>query len=391
MPSAETPIILLRATALSRLLLGLWCGMFAQRLARAEVTETVVYQSGQDGYHTYRIPAIIKAQNGHLLAFAEGRKNGPADHGDIDIVLKCSADDGKSWSDMQLVADEQNDPSAKVWIGNPVPVLDRVDPVHPGRVWLAFTRNNATVHVTHSDDHGLTWAPGRDISQTARKSTWTWYATGPGHGIQLERRPYAGRLIIPADHRTAENDSWGAHILYSSDHGASWQIGAVDTRSHDSPIHPNENLAVELVDGRIHVNARDQRGSDPATRAIAHSSDGGETYDEPFVAEPAITTPVVQNSILRLSANDRGDVRNILVYSGPGHPRERRDLTIRVSDDEGKSWHNKTVLHAGPAAYSDLVKLDSNRAGVLFEAGDKLYDQILFATFALDDVNQPAR
>jgi sialidase-1 len=379
------------AIIVARLLLAMLCCAIPQRPATAEVTETVVDQSGQAGYHTYRIPAIVRAQNGDLLAFAEGRKNGPADHGDIDIVLKRSADGGKTWSPLQLVADERNDPSAKVWIGNPVPVVDLEDAIHPGRIWLAFTRNNATVHVTHSDDHGDTWAPPSDISQTARKPAWNWYATGPGHGIQLERGQHAGRLVIPADHRTAENDSWGAHILYSSDHGATWQIGAVDTRSHDSPIHPNENLAVELVDGRIYVNARDQHGSDPATRAVAYSSDGGATYDTPFAAEPAITTTVVQNSIVRLSATDRGDARNILIYSGPGHPKQRRDLTILASDDEGKSWHNRRLLHAGPAAYSDLVKLGGNRIGVLFEAGNKLYDQILFATFTLDDIEQSAK
>ncbi len=378
------------ATAIRRLLIVTSC-LLAQYSATAEVTETSVFQSGQDGYHTFRIPAIVATQNGELLAFAEGRKNGPADHGDIDIVLKRSADAGRSWSPMQIVADEWDNPAASVTIGNPVPVVDRQDPIHPGRIWLAFTRNNAAVFVTHSDDHGRTWAPPRDISPTATNSASSWYATGPGHGIQLERGPHAGRLIIPADHRVAARDSWGAHIVYSNDHGATWKIGAVDTRSAESPIHPNENLAVELVDGRLYVNARDQHGADPATRAVAYSSDGGLTYDTPFAAEPGITTPVAQNSVLRFSAVDRGDAHNILVYCCPGHPSKRRDLSILISDDEGKSWHGSTVLHPGPAAYSDLVKLGEDRVGVLFEAGEKLYDQIIFATFTLSDIQSPAK
>jgi sialidase-1 len=369
-----------------RLLLAASCGLLVDLAARAEIAETTVYQSGQEGYHTFRIPAVVAAQNGELLAFAEGRKNGPADHGDIDIVVKHSTDGGKSWSRLRVVADEWENPTAKVTIGNPVPIVDRTDSGHPGRMWLAFTRNNAAVLVTYSDDNGQTWSKGRDITTDGADPSWSWYATGPGHGIQLERGPHAGRFIVPSDHRIAARDSWGAHILYSDDHGETWKVGAVDTCPGESPLHPNENLAVELVDGCVYVNARDQHGADPATRAIAFSSDGGESFDKPFAAEPDITTPVVQNSVLRLTARDRGDARNVLVYSCPGHPAQRRDLTILLSTDEGRSWQDRTLIHPGPAAYSDLVKLDSDRVGVLFEAGAKLYDQIIFASLTLDDL-----
>jgi sialidase-1 len=349
-------------------------------------TKTIVFRSGHDNYHTYRIPAIVRAANGDLLAFAEGRKTGTGDHGDIDIVLKRSSDGGRTWGPMQRVQDEWDDPTARVWIGNPTPVVDWRDPQHPGRVWLAFTRSNAAVFVTSSDDHGATWSERRDISATAMHPTWGWYATGPVHGIQLKRGPHAGRLIIPSDHRQRDRESWGAHILYSDDHGASWQIGATDTREAPGALHPNENVAVELVDGRLYVNARDQHGTHPTTRAVAHSSDGGSTYDAPFAPEPRITTPVVQNSAIRFAAIDRGAKGNILLYSCPGHPKDRRDLTILLSFDEGESWANKTVLHRGPAAYSDLVKLDDGQIGALYEAGEKLYDRILFATFTLADL-----
>jgi len=76
-----------------------------------------------------------------------------------------------------------------------------------------------------------------------------------------------------------------------------------------------------------------------------------------------------------------------LVYSCPGDSRKRQDLTILLSFDEGKTWTQRTVLHSGPAAYSDLVKLDGERVGVLYEAGEPLYREILFATFGLADLN----
>jgi sialidase-1 len=238
------------------------------------------------------------------------------------------------------------------------------------------------VFVISSDNHGATWSKRRDISDSAMRPSWGWYATGPVHGIQLERGTHAGRLIIPSDHRERDKENWGAHILYSDDHGLTWQIGAVDTRQSSGPVHPNENVAVELVDGRIYVNARNQHGSHPATRAIAHSSDGGATFDAKFTPAPGFITPVVQNSAMRFAATDRGDERNVIVYSCPGHATQRRDLTIWTSFDECATWSGKTVVHRGPAAYSDLIKFNERQIGVLYEAGEPLYDQIVFT--ALD-------
>ena len=356
------------------------------RTARPEAPKVTVFESRSDGYRAFRIPAIVLAANGDLLAFAEGRKHGLSDAGNIDIVVKRSTDQGRSWGPLQLVQDEWSDPNSNITIGNPVPVVDRLLIESPGRVWLVFTRNNERVFVASSDDHGTTWSGRREITDTAKKPDWGWYATGPGHGIQLERNSFRGRLLIPCDHRDRENKSWGAHMLYSSDHGATWQIGAVDTRAATGAIHPNENQAAELLDGRIYVNARDQHGTNPATRAVAYSSDGGMSFDAPFMAEPNITTTVVQNSVIRFVAKDNVSELNILIYCCPGDPKARRDLTLRVSLDEGRSWTKGTLLHEGPAAYSDLVQLDERRIGVLYEAGETLYDRTEFATVVLEEL-----
>jgi sialidase-1 len=303
-------------------------------------------------------------------------------------VLKRSGDEGKSWGSLELVQDEEDDPTAKTWIGNPTPVVDQTDPKHPGRIWLVFTRSNAKMFVTSSDDNGKTWAKRRDITSAAVKPEWDWCAAGPVHGIQLERGPHAGRLVIPCDHQIKSTNSWGSHLVCSDDHGATWKLGAADTHAADDPLHPNECVAVELADGRVYVNAREHQGSDPATRVIAYSSDGGETFDAPFAAEPSITSPVVQNSLVRLTLANGRNGRNVLVYCGPGHATKRRNLTVLASFDEGKTWEQKTVVHAGPAAYSDMVKLDDEHVGVLFEAGHRLYDEILFARVGLSDLKK---
>src|SRR5689334_18172966 len=113
-------------------LLGLW-------VANIQADETVVFQAGEDGYHTYRIPALIATAKGTLLAVCEGRKTARGDAGDIDMLLKRSTDGGKTWSKQQLVHEEGGD--QKITIGNPCPVVDH----ETGMVWLPLTRNNDAV------------------------------------------------------------------------------------------------------------------------------------------------------------------------------------------------------------------------------------------------------
>src|SRR6185369_10250076 len=83
-----------------------------------DVKTVTVFKAGDEGVRTFRIPVIVRAHNGDLLAFAEARKKSAADHGDIDIVLKRSRDNGETWGPMELVQDEYEHPTAKIWIGN---------------------------------------------------------------------------------------------------------------------------------------------------------------------------------------------------------------------------------------------------------------------------------
>lgn len=378
--------------ALTALAVAVWQVVAAP--GYAGVFKVPVYQSGTEGYNIYRIPTMVKAANGDLLAFAEARAGGDAS--EIDIVVKRSTNAGKSWSPLQIVKDNADfreyfpagQTPPPITVGNQSPVVDMLDPMHPGRIWLPFTLENDRVFVAYSDDHGATWSDHVEITSSAKDSTWDWYATGPVQGIQLSRGEHAGRLVIPSDHG-APNAAQGAHVLYSDDHGQTWQIGAVDTNVRSqSNSSPNENFAVELVDGRVYFNARDGHAANPGNRVFAYSSDGGLTYDQPqFVHDSRITTPVVQNSGMRFRAVDEGDAENVILYSGPGDASARRDLTIRVSTNETSSWDGATIIHHGPAAYSDLVKLNDDRFGVLFEAGDSLYDEILFAYMDYDDLN----
>ena len=244
--------------------------------------EVEVFVNGTEGYTCYRIPAIIVAQNGDVLAFSEGRKNNCGDHGDVDIVMKRSTDNGATWQPLQLIYEEGD--TENITIGNPCPVVDQSN----GRIWMPFCRNNDRVFVGYSDDDGHTWSPRREVTDTVKAPEWGWYATGPGVGIQLQNAPYAGRLVIPSDHNFGQ---YGSHMMYSDDHGQTW--------TYSDRILPgcNECQAVELIDGTVMNNARTYI-SDPDHRGIATSTDGGQTWSDVWF-DQELPEPTCQASFLR--------------------------------------------------------------------------------------------
>jgi sialidase-1 len=350
-------------------------------LAAPAPTEQIeVFTSGQDGYHTYRIPALIRAKNGELLAFCEGRKSSGGDSGNIDILLKRSSDGGRTWSAQQVIWDD-----AENTCGNPCPVVDE----STGTIHLLLTHNLGTDHereiaartskgtrtvwVATSSDHGVTWTKPTEITATTKDPSWTWYATGPGVGIQIKAGPHAGRLVIPCDHNydDAEQKAHisGSHAIYSDDHGKTWKLGGT--------IRPivNECQVVELADGRgtLLMNMRSKTGRN--LRAEATSTDGGVSWTKPVDA-PALVEPVCQGSIIRHESG-------VLLFSNPA-AKTRVNLLVRASADDGKTWRDVTVLHPGPSAYSNLVSLSATDAGCLYERGEKRpYEKITFARFSV--------
>ncbi|WP_083672380.1 sialidase family protein [Micromonospora sp. CB01531] len=364
---------------------------------------SVPFVSGTEGYTAFRIPAVVTARSGTLLAFAEGRAGSLGDAGNIDLVLKRSGDGGCTWGPLQVVHERGPDTA-----GNPAPVLTSA-----GRLVLLSTVNagdaseaeimrgevtpeqSRRVFVQYSDDEGASWSAPREITDQAKASTWRWYATGPGHAVRLTVGAHAGRLVVPANHSIAppagspdlgtEAKYYGGHLLYSDDDGASWQIGAVDDNP-DGYLNVNESTAAELPDGRLYLNSRDQNGSAPGTRADTYSADGGETLVQPYRPQATLVGPVVQGSVLRLAGPHAP-----LLYSGPADPNSRAVMTLRTSTDQGATWQPALALSGLPAGYSDLVQLDNRTVGVLYETGNSgPYQTITFRRVSVGDL-RPGR
>jgi sialidase-1 len=338
-----------------------------------------VYVAGEGGYQGYRIPSVIATPRGTLLAFAEARRTGPGDAGDIDLVIRRSHDGGQSWSPMQIIGD--NGPNT---FGNPCPVVDR----NTGTIWLLTTQNRGTdrekdiiagtsagsrtVWAMKGDDDGASWSAPVDITASVKRSDWTWYATGPGIGIQTAN----GRLVIPANHAEAGTLVHRSHLFFSDDGGRSWHLGA------SSGAGTNESQVVELTDGRLMLNMRNHPPKPENFRMIATSADGGQTLSVAS-PDPALLEPPAQASLIRMtSAKTHG--RSRLLFANPASSKRER-MTVRLSYDEGTSWPVARVVHDGPAAYSSLVVLPDMSIGLLFERGDRSpYERIAFARLTLE-------
>jgi sialidase-1 len=347
------------------------------------------FAGGKDGYHTYRIPALAVTKRGTVLAICEGRKNSWGDSGDIDLVMKRSTDDGKTWSELKLIWDD-----AENTCGNPCVVADqetgsifllstwnRGDD-HEGEIIAQTSNDTRRVFVLRSDDDGLTWSKPQQITDAVKKPNWTWYATGPGGGIQLENGEHEGRLVIPCDHIEAGTKKYFSHVIFSDDHGSTWQLGG------RTPLDQvNECEVVELLDGAMMLNMRNYN-RDKRARQTAISRDGGITWLEQ-THDAALIEPICQAAILRHrwpSAQQPG----VVLFSNPASTQGRVQMTLRASFDDGKTWPKSLLLYAGPSAYSDLATLRNGNIACLFEAGvDNIAESIVFTQTALDSLKAP--
>lgn len=377
----------------STLLITLMCVQLAW--SQGEVS---VFKSGEDGYKSFRIPAIVGFSKKKIVAIAEGRVYGAGDFGDIDLVLKSSEDGGKTWSALKKIVDVED-----LQAGNPAPVIDWEDPHYPkGRLFLFYNvgnnhegevrkgNGNRTVWYVASTDQGETWSQPREITTQVHRPNktdlnpawnfdedWRSYANTPGHATQITEGKYKGRIFVAANHSAGDPQSafkdYQAHGYFTDDHGDTFHLG--------QPVNylgSNESTAAELSNNRLMMNSRNQQGDERA-RIISISSDGGATWDTTYV-DYNLPDPVNQGSILMIGKK-KG--RNILAFSNAADQKHRDNLTLRISYDDGKTWPRSVVVDKSVdgyegswTAYSDIVKLDNSHIGILYEKDN--YKDIVF-------------
>jgi len=363
----------------------------------AQLQKTPVFVSGKEGYKSYRIPALIKLSNGTLLAFCEGRVNNAGDYGNVDIVLKRSKNNGKTWSALQVVVNNDT-----LQAGNPAPVVDMTDPAYPhGRIFLFYnTGNNSEGEVRKgkglrevwyitSTDGGINWSTPVNITTKVHRpkqpqvnanynfvEDWRSYANTPGHAMQFLSGRYKGRIFIAANHSAGEPQKhftdYHAHGYYTDDHGKTFHLG-----NQVNVEGSNESTAAELSNSKLMMNSRNQRG-DIKQRIISISNNGGDTWDSVYF-DKNLPDPVCQGSLLNFGWHGK----NILAFCNAADSLYRNNLTLRISVDDGISWKYNYLIERGEgerqknaAAYSDIALIHRGEIGVLYERNE--YTEIVF-------------
>jgi sialidase-1 len=373
------------ATTRRSLFAALGAAGLAQLAAAAtpEPEYTDLFEAGQGGYALYRIPGIVVTRKGTVLAYAEARRYKGSDWDDIDLVLRRSTDGGRTFSPPQTlphvpgpternpvaIERKQGQPEWRTY-NNPAAIATR-----DGKVHLLFCVEYMRVFYTRSDDDGRTFSTPVEITaalEPLRKQyAWRAVATGPGHGLELKR----GRLIVPVWIALGtEGNGHGPSVnttIYSDDHGRTWHAGELAVAGRPEFPNANETVLVERQDGSVMMNIR--TGSPRNRRTIATSPDGISHWSVPRFDEK-LADPICAAGLLRLSNGKR---RPLFVFSNPdsvaradGKPlpgKDRRNLTLRLSKDEGATWSASRVLEPGPSAYSDLAALPDGTILCLYE------------------------
>lgn len=361
-------------------------------------TSVPVFTAGTEGHKSYRIPAIIALPNGDLLAFAEGRVHGSGDFGNINIVMKRSTDEGKTWMPLQTIADADS-----LQAGNPAPVVDLTDAAYPGgRIFLFYNTGNnhegevrkgnglREVWFKTSVDNGSSWSTAVNITTQVHKPNqpqangnynfgedWRSYANTPGHAMQFEDGKYRGRIFVAANHSSGKPQpqfmDYKAHGFFTDDHGKTFQLSETVQLPGG-----NESTAAPLTNGALMMNSRNQRG-DVKARIISISNDGGATWDTTYF-DTTLIDPVNEGSLLKIGEK-KG--KAILAFCNAADTKRRNNLTLRISCDNGRHWKKNVLVDKAPesvkgdyTAYSDLVKIAKKKVGVLYEKNN--YSQIVF-------------
>ena len=337
-----------------------------------------ILKRNENGYHTYRIPTMVITAKGTVIIFCEGRKTSRRDHGDVDLIMTRSMDGGRTWSGHKLIHEEGgNDP---VRVGNPCPIIERDGKT----IHLLFTRGGGEcLFYTKSVDEGLTWSPLVKSSDEPKAKEFSknsflkgfggspiHVGAGPVHGIQTKK----GRLIAPSYvGRTVNGGRQGQScIIFSDDLGKSWKAGGLIP--YVSDFRTGECTIVERADGSLLMN---MRASGPSSysfgyRTVSISNDEGMTWSIPTV-EKELPGPACQASMTRLNERELLFLNPAVHHAGGFNLWSRRNLTLRLSKDDGKTWFTSRMLNEGLAGYSDIAVKKNGQILCVFENGKKDY------------------
>ncbi|MFT6814730.1 MAG: sialidase-1 [Sphingobacteriales bacterium] len=327
----------------------------------------VLFESGTNDVHTYRIPSLITTSNGTLIAAVDARVDNAGDLGlvgNIDIEIKRSKSGGEKWTSSKKVIDYPYLEGAS----DCSMIVDKITE----EVFLFFNYSDSTdtfqdPYFVKSLNNGKSWSEPKELTADLYSNSWGRTFITSGKGIQLGNGELRNTLSI------VEGDEVGATIFGSNDHGETW-FSSKKMISNKA----NESQLIELVDGSIMMNSRT---IDNNYRLTGNTKDSGITWEN-VKFDSSLIEPKCNASIIRLSSEKNGMDKNRILFSNPSSTKKRENLTIKLSYDEGLTWPIQKVIYPGSAAYSSLTILEDKTIGILYESD--YYGVVRFARLSLE-------
>ena len=346
------------------------------------LAHTLVYQPGDYNSMNYRIPAVITAKDGSIVAVTDKRKYNEGDlPQDIDIVCNRSTDGGHTWSEPYTIAlgtgyNHGFGDCALAWSNDDNGLIAGF--VGGPGLWNSTPSNPIRSYISKSYDNGQTWTEPEDITHfifgancvVPEHQTWRASFFGSGNGL----RTSTGRIMFVAAIREGAAQSLNNYAVYSDDNGVTWQV------SGRASVAGDEAKVTELVDGRILMSIRHG-----GNRWYNISEDGGETWQPTTSTWYDITAPACNGDLIRYTSVNQGHDKNRLLHSVP-YGTNREKVTVYVSYDEGETWPVSKCIVPYSSAYSSLCILPDGTIGLYVEeayAGASGYSTV-FYNFSLD-------
>lgn len=351
-------------------------------LSYEEPVEYVVLKDGDECSRFYRIPAIIRAKDGSLITSTDKRWETQADlPSKIDVVIKRSTDDGKTWSPQTTIAISKGN----LGYGDASLVMDK----NSGTIFCFFNGENGFIasnpdnpqrlFFCKSEDNGVTWTEKTEITQhiyshvcdeCKGQSRYDWYGMfmASGNALQLSN----GRIIIGVTVRITPFGSFRNYAIFTDDLGKTWDI------SNEIFQPGDECKIVQQNNGALIMSIRHK-----PHRIFVYSYDNGKTWKD-IVPKSEIVDPACNGDFIRYTSIVDGHDKNRLLHSIPYHPSNRQNITVLISYDEGETWPVMKTIHAGAGSYSSIAILENGDIIVYYEKDHDNTCDLVCSIFSLE-------